>query len=202
MLDPHAVKSDAANGALPEEPQVIEPVPRVARSEFAFVPKCAHRHALKRSGGGHDQDPISCDNCSAEIAPSTPRWSCHPCDFDLCEMCLLRRLRRPEPNRSHPTRAPDRWRRAQPYRRTWTRRRPPHRGFRTPPCPRYPRRTLRSPSRRRRQTYPPRGAARPRRVAAPVPCQRTSAPSSQPSWPAWRTPKRWPPSPDRTSPRG
>ena len=77
-----------------------EPVPNppklVPRSQIQFVPKCDHRHALKRTtcalGSAVVDEPLFCDGpCGKEILSSDARWSCFPCDFDLCELCLLQR---------------------------------------------------------------------------------------------------------------
>ena len=72
------------------------PPPPIPRSEHQFVPKCAHRHPLQRAaraagGGTAEDEPLECDSCGMIILPADPRWSCHPCDFDLCELCLLGR---------------------------------------------------------------------------------------------------------------
>ena len=74
-----------------------DPGPVIPRSEFQFTPKCGHRHPLKRSScaagsAAADDEPLLCDGaCGKEIRPSEPRWSCYPCDYDLCELCLLSR---------------------------------------------------------------------------------------------------------------
>ena len=74
-----------------EEPAAVLPPPRpplVPRSCHTFVPKCHHRHPLKRTS--HGSEPLECDGaCGLEIPPSAPRWSCFPCDFDVCELCML-----------------------------------------------------------------------------------------------------------------
>jgi len=66
----------------------------VPRAEVNFVPRCDHRHALVRTtrASGKSEEPLVCDGvCGLEIPHSDPRWSCHPCDFDLCELCMLGR---------------------------------------------------------------------------------------------------------------
>ena len=69
-----------------------KPMPK---SEIQFSPRCNHRHALTRhqcEAGSAADEPLICDGgCNQIIPPSDPRWSCHPCDFDLCELCLLAR---------------------------------------------------------------------------------------------------------------
>jgi hypothetical protein len=83
----------AAVAAAPSPPS--EPAVRVmARSEHQFIPKCSHRHPLRRTAcaagsAATDDEPLECDACSAIIQPADPRWSCFPCDYDLCELCLL-----------------------------------------------------------------------------------------------------------------
>ena len=82
---PHKLEDDVC----PE----VEPPPRpplVPRSTHVFVPKCHHRHALKRLTKAPDNEPLECDGaCGNIIPPDAPRWSCYPCDFDMCELCLL-----------------------------------------------------------------------------------------------------------------
>lgn len=66
----------------------------VPRAEVNFVPRCDHRHALVRTtrASGKSDEPLVCDGaCGLEIPHSDARWSCHPCDFDLCELCMLGR---------------------------------------------------------------------------------------------------------------
>ena len=70
--------------------------PAIPRSEYQFVPKCGHRHPLKRSTGtaegAGDDDTLWCNgSCGKEIRACDPRWSCYPCDYDLCELCMLSR---------------------------------------------------------------------------------------------------------------
>ena len=76
-----------------DSPPLEEPPPRpplVPRSSHTFVPKCHHRHALKRTAGSPDGEPLECDGaCGLIIPPTAPRWSCYPCDFDMCELCML-----------------------------------------------------------------------------------------------------------------
>ena len=85
-------RPDSANATTPpkEEP-VCEEVVQVplARSDFAFIPKCSHRHPMKRCVGA--EEPLLCDTCNSTMAPSDARWSCFPCDHDMCELCMLSR---------------------------------------------------------------------------------------------------------------
>lgn len=105
-LPPQPTAANATKSAYALEDDVCAPVPGAAdpdpgplipRSEFQFQPKCGHRHPLKRSpcaagSAATDDEPLLCDGaCGKEIRPSDPRWSCYPCDYDLCELCLLTR---------------------------------------------------------------------------------------------------------------
>lgn len=91
-----ASTSDAVSSDCPECPAVSQqPAASVMpRAEVNFVPRCDHRHALVRTtrASGKSEEPLVCDGvCGLEIPHSDARWSCHPCDFDLCELCMLAR---------------------------------------------------------------------------------------------------------------
>ena len=63
----------------------VEPPSLIPRSEYQFIPKCPHRHAMKRSpcaagSAATDDEPLECDGCGTVIRPTDPRWSCFPCD--------------------------------------------------------------------------------------------------------------------------
>lgn len=73
----------------------VAPFKGLPRCEFDFAPRCHHRHPLKRyprEAGASSDEPLVCDGgCGREIPPSDPRWSCFPCDYDICELCLVAR---------------------------------------------------------------------------------------------------------------
>ena len=88
--------SSSNSGGQPPAMDVSVPAPKwVPKCEFQFAPRCNHRHPMKRhprEAGAAADEPLVCDGgCGKEIPPSDPRWSCFPCDFDLCELCLLSR---------------------------------------------------------------------------------------------------------------
>ena len=79
--------------ASPEQSSAHSPTPILPRGELQFVPRCGHRHPLKRvlcAIGAASNEPLVCDgDCDRIIPNKDPRWSCLPCDFDICERCLL-----------------------------------------------------------------------------------------------------------------
>ena len=82
--------------AAAEPPSAIERPKVVARCDLQFVPRCNHRHALVRSScagtAAVDDEPLVCDGgCGTEIPRGDARWSCYPCDYDVCELCLVSR---------------------------------------------------------------------------------------------------------------
>ena len=83
--------SSAATTPPKDEPVCDEVVklPPHARKDFAFIPRCSHRHPMKRCVGA--DEPLLCDICNTEMPPTDARWSCFPCDHDMCELCMLSR---------------------------------------------------------------------------------------------------------------
>ena len=90
---PEPSEADEVGASLAGAMLIDAAMGKFAKAEHQFVPKCSHRHTLvraPRASGTAAEEPLVCDGpCGREIPPGAPRWSCFPCDFDLCELCLL-----------------------------------------------------------------------------------------------------------------